>query len=280
MEEDEDAAALERQVNALIVSDDTSNNVDTMLADVETSRKSATLSSSEMRRMMCGTPTAVKAILRKLGRGFPFHEIRLSSRQLGDDDVLSVCEALRINDTVQYLYLDYNRSIGPTSGEHIANLLTFNVALTHLDLASAAIGPKGAMALGKVMELNESLTELKLEGNNIEDKGAICLANGLKKNDSLQKLHLWSNGIGVKGGRAFAGLLSNKRSFVTMLSLGGNPIKNTRDGANVLEEIERYLVRNRRQRVEDVMDLVRELTDFFYDVVQVIDGYLHAEQTY
>lgn len=240
----------------------------------------ARISSVDMRRMMLTTPTAVKAILRKLGRGFPFSEIVLSNRGIGDEDVLCVANALRINDTVKTLALDYNSGVGPPSGAHLASLLSFNVALTSLDLAGNNLGSEGCVALASALQLNSTLTELRLESNKIGDAGAMSLAQNLKGNETLLTLNLWTNGIGPKGGKALSDLLRTGPSGLNTLSLSGNPLKNTQQGVVILAAVDKYLLKNRRKRVEEVLDLVRELTDFFYDIVQIIDAYLHDEATY
>lgn len=225
---------------------------------------------------MVDTSQAVKSVIRKLNRGFPFQEIKLSSRSLDDAQVQSLCIALRGNTCVQSLLLDRNPCITATGVAALVAFLGRNPMLTKLDLAGTRILSQGGASLAQALRVNRKLQYLCLDNTKLGDSGAISLAQALEDNDTLLHLTLWSNAITAKGARALAAMLKSNRSLLDV-SLGSNPIKNTHDGVQVLADIQKYLDRN---HVEAVLDMVRECTDLFYDTIQVIDGYLHAAPAY
>ena len=85
--------------------------------------------------------------------------LNVSSMEITDEGVIAIAEALKINSTLQTIYLDYNE-----------------------------IGVEGAIAIAEALKINSTLQEINLDDNEIGDEGAIAIAEALKINSTLQKL--------------------------------------------------------------------------------------------
>jgi Ran GTPase-activating protein (RanGAP) involved in mRNA processing and transport len=114
-------------------------------------------------------------------------------------------------------------TIGPKDTIQLAEELTTNTTLKHLDLKLSKIGNDGAVALADALVTNKTLKKLDLRSNGIDDLGMEALGRALAWNHSLEKLDVSWNKFGVDGLAAFAaGLKVNK--WLKELSLSGNSI--------------------------------------------------------
>lgn len=131
---------------------------------------------------------------------------------------------------LKYLRI-WKTCIGDEGAAAIAEVLRLGgaeVKLVYLELIETGIGPIGAHALGHSLSRwnNLSLLNLKIEFNpNFGSLGCINLCQGLRTNSTLKQLHLNYCGIDETAGAELANLLSNVRTSLEVLSLGGNSLR-------------------------------------------------------
>lgn len=221
--------------------------------------------------------TAVKHIIRKVHRGFPFQEVKLASKSLTERDLRGLCTALAGSDSLEILVLAGNPLLMTAGTSHVQSLLLApGSKLAYLDLSGTGLGSTGVELLASALTQNTALREFNLDGNLLGDQGAIKLSKGLEENETLTALHLRSNCITARGAKALASAIKHNHNYLT-LTLGDNPLRNTSEGLEVARNIQTYLKKNMR---ESTLDTVRECTDFFYDTIQIIDSYVYETTSY
>lgn len=119
----------------------------------------------------------------------------LQAKNLDDNHVRQLCEALVTNKVVTEVWLPSN-SITDVGAAHLAHMLKFNKSIRELFLGGNDIGPRGAAALAAALARgNATLVALGLGDNHIGVEGAGALAAALRHNHSLHTLDVKGNGI-------------------------------------------------------------------------------------
>jgi hypothetical protein len=126
--------------------------------------------------VVCRTPLRV---LRLNGNSKALFDSRISCTQL-----MSLCEALAEDTTVEYLDLSYNDA---------------TPAQRSPDQGTASFGDEGAAIVAQLLKMNKTIKYLILEGNAIGSQGALALAQVLASERGggagIQVLNLASNPI-------------------------------------------------------------------------------------
>ena len=99
-------------------------------------------------------------LAKKYGVNFDDSRVLLAEKNIRDEDLQNICEALKANNTLTYLYLDNN-----------------NIT--------------DVQSIGELLKTNNTLETLNLRDNNITDVQSI--GEGLKTNNTLKYLYLGNN---------------------------------------------------------------------------------------
>lgn len=119
-----------------------------------------------------------------------------------------LAEALKVNTTLEEIYLDDNK-IDDEGAKHLARTLMANKTLQHIDLHT----------------------------NDISDEGARCLATALLLNQGIRYMDLYNNKIGYWGAKKLADALKYYNNNIKTLWLGGHQTNNSMsEKVNVLVE--------------------------------------------
>ena len=121
-------------------------------------------------------------------------EVMLSGKNIGDDGLTWLADALSSNSCVESLHLSKN-DIGPEGVEALADCLYQNLHLEQIDLSKNRIGNQGAVALARCLQRNHSVTSLDLQDNGIDGEGAASLLYFISKNTTLHSIDLRGNEI-------------------------------------------------------------------------------------
>lgn len=97
------------------------------------------------------------------------------------------CDALAINETVQFLDLK-NNQISADCSTHLANVLRKNSTLKVLDLRWNTLNIKGGQYLHSALQQNKSLHRIKVQGNNIPEELAKSIEQIGHHNEANEKL--------------------------------------------------------------------------------------------
>ncbi|XP_004343879.2 hypothetical protein CAOG_07155 [Capsaspora owczarzaki ATCC 30864] len=124
--------------------------------------------------------------------------LHLIGKQLSDADAQAIAEGLKVNTTLDTLFLGQNQ-IGDAGARAIAEAIQANSTLTGLGLYENQIGHAGAQAFAEALKENQTLRHLALNGNQIGDAGAQVIAEALKVNTTLTDLHLKDNFLSNAG---------------------------------------------------------------------------------
>ena len=82
---------------------------------------------------------------------------------INDDGVITLVESLKPNDTLKYLYLEYNSGITSASAQSLAELLLTNHTLSLLWLYHTNIDTNGVLVLMESLKTNKTLKILSLD---------------------------------------------------------------------------------------------------------------------
>ncbi|KAL7547826.1 hypothetical protein ACHAWF_011100, partial [Thalassiosira exigua] len=135
----------------------------------------------------------------------------LQAKNLDDEHVRRLCEALLRNKVVAEVWLPSNR-ITDVGASHVAHMLKFNRSIRELFLGDNDIGPRGASALaGALARNNSTLVALGLGDNRIGVEGAGAFAAALRHNHTLHTLDVKNNGIPRRS--SIRGLLAKMLEF-------------------------------------------------------------------
>ena len=128
-------------------------------------------------------------LTKKYGVNFDGSRVILEGKNIRNEDLQNISEALKANNTLTYLNLSNNNIIDVQS---IGELLKTNNTLTKLWLNNNNI--TDVQSIGELLKTNNTLTFLSLNNNNITDDGGIqSIIDGLKTNNTLRVLSLGSN---------------------------------------------------------------------------------------
>jgi len=174
----------------------------------------------------------VKSISDALRKNTSLITLYLTKNDIGDDGVKSLSNTLHENTTLTELILDYNK-IGDDGVKSLSAALRASTSLTALNLVKNMIRDEGAKSLSDALRTNTSLTILYLDNNKIRDEGAKSFSDILRTNTTLTEINLYENYIGAEGKRELQAALSQNGSLITPVVHFNN-------------EMDRYAKRNRR----------------------------------
>lgn len=112
-------------------------------------------------------------------------ELDFTGKNIGDEGVKALAEALKVNTRLKKLKLS-GCSVYIAGAEALAEAITKNHTLEELDLGE----PIEWVVKGEYLKNDY--------GNNVEDKGGLALAEALKKKHTLKRLDLENNSISSK----------------------------------------------------------------------------------
>eukprot|EP00760_Papus_ankaliazontas_P010641 PhM_4_TR14393/c0_g1_i1/m.10183 len=175
--------------------------------------------------------------------------------EVGDDGVMSICEALRLNGvTGAHGVLNLSQcDVGKAGADAVGGLININNFVQDVVLSNNTIGDLGCASImagllgkhiiravylqnnflgdecgddiRKVLEANvETLITIVLSNNEIGDKGGKAIAQGLLKNTTLQSLYLNHNRIGPETVETFCEVVRTSKT-IKFLDLRRNGLK-------------------------------------------------------
>ena len=116
---------------------------------------------------------------------------------IGDQDIVSLANMLRVNKTLTTVRLITNGFVSAHNVQQLADSLMVNKTLNYLMFWGNAWGNDAVRILAGYMKRSESLSSLNLNCSDIGDAGATALAEVLRTNTTLNTLGLCKNpGIG------------------------------------------------------------------------------------
>lgn len=118
----------------------------------------------------------------------------------------------------------------------LAEALSENKSLQHLDLNDNLLTPKGAAALASSLSCMRQLRVLNLDDCLLKNAGAESIARSLSSNSQLQELHLSHNEIGVSAALSVVNAVADKKQL-QLLQLDGNQLGE--EGVQAVEQAAR-----------------------------------------
>ena len=116
---------------------------------------------------------------------------------IGDQDIVSLANMLRVNKTLTTVRLTANGFVRAHNVQQLADSLMVNKTVNYLMFGGNAWGNDAVRILTGYMKRSESLSSLNLRCSDIGDAGATALAEVLRTNTTLNSLGLCYNpGIG------------------------------------------------------------------------------------
>jgi len=119
----------------------------------------------------------------------PLKKLKMSGCKLGDRNLSVISKALRSNNRLEYLDIDFN-SVTCLGAIALANDIASSRTIRYLTVRDNNISDAGAIALADTLERNQSLQQLVLENNRIGVRGVRALVHRLQQNRTLQQLFL------------------------------------------------------------------------------------------
>ena len=161
-------------------------------------------------------------LTKKYGVNFDDSSVYLVGKNIHDEDLQNVGEALKGNNTLTTLNLDNNNI---TDVQSIGEGLKSNNTLEVLDLSYNNI--TDVQSIGEGLKTNNTLTDLSLSYNNItDDSGIQSIIDGLKTNNTLSLL-----------------LLPNNQLSYNMISQLNAIQQYKEDGSNGYQQVEWMMIR-------------------------------------
>ena len=137
-----------------------------------------------------------------------------------------------MNCRLTHLRLEFD-SIGDGGAAALADVLwNPECSLRYLYMLSIGMGGQGTARLAEPLTVNSTLVHLNLAGNQVGDLGAKALAAALETNLTLQHLTLVSNAIGHEGATALSRALASNCTLMH-LDLKGNSSVNSESAAEL-----------------------------------------------
>ena len=128
-------------------------------------------------------------LTKKYGVDFDDSGVTLDGKNIRDEDLQNISEALKANNKLTYLNLNNNNI---TDVESIGELLKTNNTLKVLWLNNNNI--TDVQSIGEGLKTNNTLERLSLQNNNItDDSGIQSIIDVLKTNNTLRVLNLQYN---------------------------------------------------------------------------------------
>jgi len=158
--------------------------------------------------------------------------ITLDNKKIGEADVTTLADALKINTSVTSIDLNFNK-IGGAGAMVLAEAIKVNTGITSIELQCNDIDDAGAIALAWALKVNMTMTSIDLSSNRIGDAGITALAEALKVNATVTRIDLCQNRIGDEGATVLAEALKKNASLIS-IDLDQNKIGD--EGATMLAE--------------------------------------------
>eukprot|EP00743_Colponemidia_sp_Colp-15_P005505 GILK01005921.1.p1 GENE.GILK01005921.1~~GILK01005921.1.p1 ORF type:complete len:710 (-),score=184.34 GILK01005921.1:174-2168(-) len=121
-------------------------------------------------------------------------EVDLRGNNIRGDGACTLAMVIRGNNNLRSLSLEWN-SIGTSDKgmQMLADAISVNHSISHLDLRNNRIGPNGATAIANALRQNTTLVHLDLRWNDIGPTGGSALAQALQRNTTVVELLLSGN---------------------------------------------------------------------------------------
>jgi Ran GTPase-activating protein (RanGAP) involved in mRNA processing and transport len=178
------------------------NNCGELLADLLVSTSSLRHLTLNTRSRSFGEVGA-RAIADALKVNTTLEGLYISGNEIGDAGAAALAGGLAVNSSLRELHANFC-GIGAAGSRAIADALKINTTLEELYIANNNIGLLGSRAIAEALKVNTTLERLFISDNEIGDAGAAALADGLAVNSALRQLHANTCGIGAAGSRAIA----------------------------------------------------------------------------
>ena len=130
--------------------------------------------------------------------------LNLSYNQISDDGVLSICECLRQNNTLQHLNMSHN-TISVKGAKELADVIQVNKTLRSLDISYCGIPDNGIVVISESYKSSKTLQNLIVSWNNNQsfvNTGVLScdVANTKLRNTGVQLLcnFLYNNFVKIK----------------------------------------------------------------------------------
>jgi hypothetical protein len=205
----------------------------------------------------------------------------LERNQIGNCGVGALCEALRVNSTLEKLVLDGNHC-GDVGCEPLRYALVSNSTITSLSLNRTHISGAGVATLGACLDIHagstlpasESATECQLEelslnsNPKIGDSGAASLAHSLHDNTTLTHLDLNKCSVADMGCMELATTLKTGGSVLAKVWLRQNQI--TDEGAQEMCDAVAYNMARGRYDTDVQLDNNPTTRDFIAGLPEVV----------
>jgi Ran GTPase-activating protein (RanGAP) involved in mRNA processing and transport len=85
----------------------------------------------------------------------------LSRNQVADAGMIALADAIKISDSLLYLFL-YGNAFGPAGAVAIGDALRLNRMIRLVDISQNYIGAAGGASLGEALRVNRAIVELNL----------------------------------------------------------------------------------------------------------------------
>ena len=115
----------------------------------------------------------------------------------------------------------WQNAITARHAQYIGQLVGACPVLRVLNLNDCRVGTQGAVDLAAVLTSNLTLHELHVASNQINDRGMAALVKALKGNQALHAFNFADNGLSADGAKLLGDMLE-KNPHVTTLALGLN----------------------------------------------------------
>ena len=144
-------------------------------------------------------PTGAILVVHKLMKEKPtVIELDISSNNLGDSGIASICNFLATNDTV--VKVDFSRnSVQRAGADAISNMLVQNRKIKTIILSNNALSEEDFELAAYELQTDQTLENLDLSSNSFTSKSGHIFSCLFAKNVSLATFNLSSNCIGDQG---------------------------------------------------------------------------------
>ena len=139
--------------------------------------------------------------------------LRLGNK-IGNLGAEAIANMLKTNSTIKVIDLKHNSSLSLGGISAVANVLTYNTALTKLNLSGTNLKRQACESLGRMLKVNTTLKTLDISHNNFDTKGIRALLDsGLQYNRGLRKLSISNNGISLTGAIVLAKFMETNNTI-------------------------------------------------------------------
>jgi serine/threonine protein kinase len=159
--------------------------------------------------------------------------LSLSKTALCDEEMKTIAEELKTNETVQDLDLRHN-NLSNEGIIAIAEMLEVNKTINNVVLSNNNISSEGVARLATALTRNQTLTNLEIGNNPLLDDGIQAICEALKTNKKLKQLFVHGTQISLIGIKFIAKMLCERHLTLKQLAIGSNDIAD--DGAELIAE--------------------------------------------